>query len=164
MCPVNRNIPNKSGGGERESTPLGPNVKPLKSKKGNSNMRFLKAALLLNASSCIIFGTVFLAFGSSVNQFIGNSFGWVIPVLGAVLLFNGLHLVVASRRSKPVCPEILYFVVGDLLWVVGTLALVSLGLVITSTQGAVASLLIAAMVGTFGGMQVVGYKRVCSGT
>lgn len=125
-------------------------------------MKFLKTALLLNASSCIIFGAIFVAFGGSVSQFIGNPFGWVVPVLGAILLFNGLHLVFASRRAKPICPEILYFVAGDFLWVVGTLVLVGLGLVITSPQGTLVSLLIAVMVGAFGVMQVVGYKRVCA--
>lgn len=125
-------------------------------------MKFLKAALLLNASSCIIFGSVFILFSSSVSMFIGNSFGWLIPALGAMLLFNGLHLVFASRRAEPLCPEILYFVAGDILWVVGTLVLVGLGLVITSTHGMLVSLLIAAMVGTFGVLQVLGYKRVCA--
>lgn len=127
-------------------------------------MQFLKAALLLNASSCIIFGVMFVAFAGSVSQYIGNPFGWVIPALGAVLLFNGLHLVFASRRAKPLCPEILYFVAGDFLWVIGTLVFVGLGLVITSPQGTLVSLLIAAMVGAFGVMQVVGYKRVCAKT
>lgn len=126
-------------------------------------MKFLRAALLLNATSCIVFGAVFLIFGGSVSQFIGNPLGWIIPVLGAVLLFNGLHLVAASRRSKPLCPEILYFVVGDFLWVGGTLVLVSRNIVITSAAGTVVSLLIAVMVGVIGVMQVVSYKRLCSG-
>lgn len=125
-------------------------------------MKFLKAALLLDASSCVIFGAIFVVFSGAVSQFIGNPFGWVVPALGAVLLFNGLHLVIASRRNKPLCPEILYFVAGDFLWVVGTLVLVGLGLVITSAQGTLVSLLVAAMVGAFGVMQVVGYKRVCA--
>lgn len=124
-------------------------------------MKFLKTALLLNASSCIIFGAIFIAFASAVSQYIGSSFEWIVPALGAVLLFNGLHLVFASRRAKPLCPEILYFVAGDFLWVVGTLVLVSLGLVITSPHGTLVSLLVAAMVGAFGVMQVVGFKRVC---
>lgn len=125
-------------------------------------MKFLKAALLLNASSCIIFGVIFVAFSGSVSQYIGNPFAWVIPALGAVLLFNGLHLIFASRRAKPVCPEVIYFIAGDFLWVFGTFILVCLGLVITSPQGILASLVIAAMVGAFGVMQVMGYKRVCA--
>lgn len=47
---------------------------------------------------------------------------------------------------------------------VGTLVLVGLGLAITSAQEALVSLLIAAMVGAFGVVQVVGYKRVCTKT
>ena len=138
-------------------------IKPHTSQNGDMDMNFLKTALLLNAASCIAFGVAFLASGASINRFIGNSYEWLIPIVGAILLFNGLHLVIASRRAKPLCPQILYFVAGDFLWVVGTIALVSLGLVITSTAGTIASLLIATMVGVFGAMQVAGYKRVCSG-
>ncbi|MCP1676407.1 putative membrane protein [Natronocella acetinitrilica] len=125
-------------------------------------MNFLKTALLLHASSCIIFGVIFIAFAGPVSDYIGNPLAWVVPALGAVLLFNGFHLVFASQRAKPLCPEILYFVAGDFLWVVGTLVLVGLGFVITSPQGTVVSLLIATMVGAFGVMQMVGYKRVCA--
>jgi hypothetical protein len=124
-------------------------------------MRLLKTALALNASSCIGFGALFLAFGDSVSRFIGNSTAWVVPAIGAVLLFNGLHLLVASLRSKPICPEILYFVAGDALWVIGTLLLIGLGFVVTSAAGVAAALAVAAMVGTLGAMQVAGYKRAC---
>ena len=125
-------------------------------------MRFLRTALLLNATSCIFFGAIFLAWSGAVSRFIGNTSTWIVPVVGAILLFNGLHLLVASRRSHPICPEILYFVAGDALWVVGTVALVGLGLGITSTAGVAASLAVAVMVGAFGVMQVAGYKRVCA--
>lgn len=125
-------------------------------------MRFLRTALFLNATSCIVFGALFLAFSESVSRFIGNSFIWMVPAIGAVLLLNGLHLLVASRRSRPICPEILYFVAGDALWVIGTLALIGFGLVITTAVGTAVSLAVAVMVGAFGVMQVVGYKRVCA--
>lgn len=126
-------------------------------------MTLLKTALLLNASSCIAFGAMFLLIGNSISTFIGNPLGWLVPAVGAALLFNGLHLVLASRRSKPVCSEILYFVAGDLLWVVGTLVLVCFGVVITSAEGAVVALIIAMMVAVFAAMQVLGFKKVCSG-
>lgn len=54
--------------------------------------------------------------------------------LGAMLLFNGLHLTPASRRSKSLCPAILYFIAGDFLRIGAALLLVVLGLVITSTE------------------------------
>lgn len=127
-------------------------------------MNQLKQALLMNSSSCLLFGMLFLLFPSQISVFIGNSIIWLLQLIGAILLFNGLHLIYASKRDKPICPEILYFVLGDFLWVLGTFALVITGAVITSTQGIVASLLIAAMVGALGYMQVIGYKSICQHT
>jgi len=72
-----------------------------------------------------------------------------------------LHLIYASNREKPICTEILYFVLGDFLWVIGMLALVLAGVGITSTKGIIVSLIIAIMVGTFGYMQILGYKSEC---
>lgn len=124
-------------------------------------MNKLKQALLMNSSSCLLFGVLFLLFPSQISAFIGNSIIWLLQLIGAILLFNGVHLIYASKRDKPICSEILYFVLGDFLWVLGTFALVLTGSVITSTQGIIASLLIATMVGTFGYMQVIGYKSTC---
>lgn len=127
-------------------------------------MNKLKQALLMNSSSCLLFGVLFLLFPSQISAFIGNSIIWLLQLIGAILLFNGVHLIYASKRDKPICSEILYFVLGDFLWVLGTFALVLTGAVITSTQGIIASLLIATMVGTFGYMQVIGYKSTCQHT
>ena len=125
-------------------------------------MKLLKTTMLLNSSSCIIFGVLFLVASNSVNSFIGNSLSWLTPVVGAILIFNGCHLLLASKRKKPICPEILYFVLGDFVWVIASVVLVVLGFVITSLQGIVVSLLIAAMLGLFGVLQVMGYKEVCA--
>ena len=67
----------------------------------------------------------------------------------------------ASKREKPVCPEVLYFILGDFLWVLGTIGLILGGLIITSTKGIIVSLIIAIMVATFGYMQVLGYQAEC---
>jgi hypothetical protein len=126
-------------------------------------MKLLKSTLVLNAISCIVFGLLFLLAGKEVSAFIGNSIVWLVPVAGGVLLFNGMHLLFASKRSKPVCPEILYFVAGDTLWVLGSIALIGFGVVITSQPGVLAASAIALMVGTFGAMQVAGYRQTCMG-
>lgn len=126
-------------------------------------MKLLRSTLVLNAASCIAFGLLFLLASEEVNIFIGNALSWLVPVIGGVLLFNGVHLLFASKRSKPVCPEILYFVLGDALWVMGSIALIGFGVVITSQPGVMAALVVALMVGTFGVMQVAGYRQVCMG-
>lgn len=124
-------------------------------------MRLLKLTLILNATSCIVFGLIFLFASKSVNAFIGNATEWLIPAAGGILLLNGLHLLFASRRSKPICPEILYFILGDALWVVVSIVLIGFGVVVTSVYGIVSTVLIAVMVGTFGMLQVIGYKNAC---
>lgn len=125
-------------------------------------MKLLRTTMVLNSSSCIIFGILFLVVSSSVDNFIGNSFSWLTPVIGAVLIFNGCHLLLASKRKNPICPEILYFVLGDFAWVIASIVFVMLGMVITSAQGILAALLIASMVGLFGVLQVLGYKKLCT--
>ena len=125
-------------------------------------MKLLKTTMLLNSLSCLIFGILFVTLSDSVNSFIGNSVNWLIPVVGIVLIFNGCHLLLACKREKPICPEILYFVVGDFAWVLISVVLIVLDIVITSSQGIVVSLLIAAMVGLFGVLQILGYKKICS--
>ena len=125
-------------------------------------MTDLKTVLTLNASSCLIFGLIFAFAGNHVDAFIGNELSaWLTPAIGVVLVFNGLHLIFSSRRSKALCPEILYFVAGDIAWVIGTITLISLGLMITSIQGIVASLVIALMVGSFAILQIMAYRRQC---
>ena len=125
-------------------------------------MKSLRMAMALNSLSCLIFGILFVTFSGSINSFIGNSVNWLIPVIGVILIFNGGHLLLACKREKPICPEILYFVVGDFAWVLISVVLIVLDIVITSSQGIVASLVIAAMVGLFGVLQILGYKKVCS--
>ncbi len=125
-------------------------------------MKILKNTMILNAMSCIGFGFLFVIASNSVNAFIGNSQNWLTPIVGAVLVFNGFHLLFASKREKPLCLEVLYFIVGDMAWVICSIVLVVFGVIITTPYGVLLSLLIAAMVGTFGVLQVVGYKLACS--
>ena len=124
-------------------------------------MNKLRKTLLMNSVSCILFGLIFLIFPVHTNEFIGNNMSWLTRVIGVILLFNGFHLIYASKRKSAICPEILYFVLGDFLWVLGTFVLIAMGIIITSTQGIVVSLIIATVVGTFGYLQIIGYKQVC---
>lgn len=124
-------------------------------------MKLLQNTMIINAASCIGFGFLFLIAGSSVDIFIGNTVNWLTPVVGAVLILNGCHLLFASKRQTPLCPEVLYFIAGDMAWVICSVALVSFGVIVTTTHGIVISLLVAFMVGTFGVLQFFGYKLAC---
>ena len=90
----------------------------------------LKTILRLNASSCLGFGALFLALPQFVATFLGSPPAppWLIGVVGAALIVNGLHLLHASRRTLPPKILILYFSGGDFAWGLGTIALIASGL------------------------------------
>jgi cytochrome bd-type quinol oxidase subunit 2 len=108
--------------------------------------------LYANGSSCLLFGALFLAWPAGVARFLGNPPVWLIAVLGAGLILNGLHLVWAARRG-PGRKELLHFTLGDGAWVAATLLLIASGLWITTTPGILAALACALPVGTFGVLQ-----------
>ena len=124
-------------------------------------MKMLKTTMMLNAGSCIIFGLIFVLASSSVNSFIGNQYAWLTPLVGAVLIVNGVHLFWASQRVKPVCMEILYFIAGDLAWVIASIIFVTFGVVVTTASGMFSALVIALAVGGFAVFQFIGFKNQC---
>ena len=125
-------------------------------------MNALAIVLRYNAASCILFGHAFAIAPAWISSLIGNSAPWVLRIVGLGLVFHGLHLLLASRRSRVVCPEVIYFILGDLGWVLATLVLLSLGIGITNSLGTVFALLIAALVGTLGFLQFRHAKKLCA--
>ncbi|MEO9276083.1 hypothetical protein ABFY09_14695 [Marinomonas sp. 5E14-1] len=124
----------------------------------------LKNVMRANAASCIVFGLIFLFIPSAVAVFLGGEApapDWVFSLLGAVLLFNGLHLIWVSTNSMPNKLWILYFSFGDFLWVIATILLLVLGVWITEGVGILASIVVAAVVGAFGLLQM--FKRKAMG-
>lgn len=120
----------------------------------------LAAILALNATSCVLFGLLFLALPGAVAAFLGTppAPAWVIGVIGALLLVNGAHLAWVARQRRPPRALVLYFAGGDIAWVVATLALIASGVWITTPAGIVASLIVAAGVGAMG----VSQWRACT--
>jgi hypothetical protein len=125
-------------------------------------MNALAIILRYNASSCILFGLAFAMVPAWISGLIGNSAPAVLRIVGIGLIFHGLHLLLAARRSRVVCPEIIYFILGDHGWVLATLVVLSLGIGITSALGIVFALLIAAMVGTLGFLQFKHMRKLCA--
>jgi len=123
----------------------------------------LKNVMRANAASCIIFALIFLFMPEAVASFLGGETpapGWVFSLLGAILLFNGLHLIWVSTNPMPHKLWVLYFSFGDFLWVIATLILLVLGLWITTGVGIAASIVVAAVVGVFGVLQMVKRKAM----
>lgn len=108
--------------------------------------------------SCLTFGILFLILPLNIVNFLSNdvpSPEIVLQGLGAVLIFNGLHLLWASTLEKPNKFLILYFSMGDFLWTAGTAVLLALGIWITTTPGIIASVLVAFIVTILGTLQVL---------
>lgn len=129
--------------------------------KTNSLITKLRYVLRLNASSCLFFGIAFVAYSSEISGLIGNPSPSILAIIGVGLVINGFHLIAASCRQSLKLLEIAYFVFGDLVWVLATLVLVGLGLGISTTIGIVSSLVIGAMVGSFGFLQAKYGRRAC---
>lgn len=125
----------------------------------------LKSVLRANAVSCIIFAIIFLFMPSNVAIFLSQSSPApdnVLIVLGGVLLVNGFHLLWASFKPLPSKLLVLYFSVGDLLWVLVTICLLILNIWITTWAGSAVSILVAVMILAFAVVQTSKRKKMAS--
>jgi hypothetical protein len=78
----------------------------------------------------------------------------LIFMVGLILVANGLHLLWASHYRLQNLKLILYFSIGDFVWVICSVAFIFSGLWITSTEGILASTVVAVLVGLFGTFQM----------
>lgn len=117
----------------------------------------LKKVMRTNATSCLIFGITFLLAPTEIALFLSKEIpapDIALIVLGASLTINGCALIWESLKSSPKRSSIIYFAVGDLIWVIATIILLFLGMWITSFNGIIASSLIAVIVAIFGILQI----------
>lgn len=123
----------------------------------------LKNVMRSNSASCLLFGTLFSVYPNDVANFLSNSSPapkMLIFSLGLILVLNGLHLLWASQYHRQNQRLILYFSMGDFLWVIGSILLIFSGLWITSTEGKLASTFVAVLVGLFGAFQLGARSRL----
>jgi len=123
----------------------------------------LAFVLRLNATSCLSFGALFMTNPSGVSSVLGNASPAVLVGLGAVLLVNGAHLLLASIRTRPFTAEILWFSMGDMAWWLATLTLIAAGVWITTPTGIALALLVALCVAALGLGQLLHLGRDGSG-
>ena len=113
----------------------------------------LRATLFANAVSCAVFGLLFALNAGFVATLVGDPPLLLVQILGWGLIVNAAALVFTALRANPPRRDVLMFALGDFLWVAGTVVLLVLGLWITTSAGAVWSLLVAALVLLFGVIQ-----------
>jgi hypothetical protein len=77
-------------------------------------------------------------------------------------MLNGFHLLWAALQSMPNKLLILYFSIGDFIWVIASMTLLVLEVWITTESGATASILVAIMIAVFGALQAVKIKNMAN--
>ena len=113
----------------------------------------LKNTLRANAASCAFFGAIFLISAPATAGIIGNPPVLMLKILGAVLLANAALLIWTSTRRQPDRLIVLFFSLGDAVWVAATATLLVAGFWITTASGIVWSIAVAVFVGTCGILQ-----------
>lgn len=120
-------------------------------------MPTLNKILHANGSTCLIFGIILVLFPSQIALFLSSSAPapceWIIAV-GCLLLCNSGHLFWVARSPLPSKWHIVYFSLGDMLWVLGTMGLVITHTWITNSFAIIVSYIIALLVGTLGALQL----------
>jgi hypothetical protein len=117
----------------------------------------LKQIMRANALSCIIFGFLFIVLPTDTALFLSTSNTvptMMLVILGVVLVANGAHLIWASLSQKPNKILVMYFSLGDFLWVIASSYLIFSEMWITSEQGIAAASTVAVLVGVFGVLQM----------
>lgn len=118
----------------------------------------LKHVLGANAASCLGFGFIFLLAPSAIATYLAQQNPApeiIITAIGAGLIFHGLHLAWASLLKSPSSGLVLYFSVGDLLWVLATGLLIAKKVWISSPEGVATALLVSLLVGILGAFQYI---------
>ncbi|MEP2653648.1 MAG: hypothetical protein ABJH06_16850 [Paraglaciecola sp.] len=126
-------------------------------------MLSLKNIMRANATSCLVFGGLFAMQANMVAEFLGGDSPapqLYVLILGWLLILNGIHLFWESRTLVPKKSLILYFSIGDYLWVAGSATLILSGLWITTTAGVIVASVIALIVGIFGVLQMTTRKAM----
>ena len=115
----------------------------------------LRNTIRLNALSCLGFGFAFALTPEPIGAFLDGVPPGILQLIGIGLALNGVHLTFASfRRDGIKRLELGYFILGDSLWVLGSLILIALVPQVVCSLLAIASTLaVAVLVGSFAVLQ-----------
>jgi hypothetical protein len=123
-----------------------------------SHPKIVRAALIANACFSLITGTLALLFQDSIQSLVGVPPGPWLPIVGGTLILFAGHLAWSLRRG-PRKADVLYFVLSDFGWVLGSLLLTLQFPEVLSTDGRVLVLALAIPVAVLGALQALGLGR-----
>ncbi len=118
----------------------------------------LRVALRANAAFSSISGVIFLLLSTQIAAYLGDVQPLDVLSTGISLVGFALLLLVLASRRPPARPLVLGVIALDAGWVLLTLVFCLLG--IFAPQGAVAALVVAAIVAGFAVLQWRGLQRL----
>ena len=118
----------------------------------------LRRVLQANAVFSTISGIALVAFAGPLAAIIGVGRSWILLVIGAVLLAFAVTLLVNSRRETINENEAMQAIISDGVWVLGSAALLFVG--VMTTVGNWFVLLVALVVFVFAVLQSIGLRRL----
>ena len=120
----------------------------------------LRKGLLANAAFSGLSGLILLLFSSPLTVLLGAVPRGALLVVGGVLLLYSVDLWRTSQATPMPRGRIVYFIVMDVLWVVGSVLLVWGVALSFTTAGRWVVLMVADVVAVFAIVQYVGLRRV----
>lgn len=130
--------------------------------KANDRAGVLRTALVANATFSTVCGATFLAAAGPISEAIGLTMPEVLMVIGGALLVFAAGLVRNARRANVNTMEAWTVVAMDGAWVVGSAAVIVMGVLNTSGNWAVA--VVADVVLAFAVWQVIGLRKMATAT
>ncbi len=124
------------------------------------NESFLRKTLMANAVFTTLCGLGMIFASGALSAVIGAVGGTELIVVGVVLLLYAADLARTALGREIPRGRVYYFIVMDMLWVIGS-AVVLWGLAVPFTPtGRWIVLLVADVVGLFGVLQYLGLRRL----
>ncbi len=123
----------------------------------------LRGALMANAAFSAGCGAAMLIAPGQIDAWLALGHPLMLQVVGLGLLFFAADLLHQATRPRLLTWRALYASVADLLWVIGTLALLLIAPSLLSAAGAILMLAIAGVVLAFGLWQLWGIGRAHRG-
>lgn len=109
----------------------------------------IKTALLGNALFSTTSGLLLLLFSRSINEWMGISANWILPLIGLGLLGFAVSLLLLAKKQIIERKAVIAVIIQDILWVLGSIIIVALGAFSLSELGYEMIIVVAIIVAGF---------------